>query len=106
MTAGEIVNVWGSTVALAGCCAFTVFYSLLVRMKWRHSVMGRLLVIKAVAIAAFMAISLCATVLRADPEVLRIVRGILAGLFGTLMFYQSGLVARAQIKGARRHDDA
>lgn len=103
MTAGETVNTWGSVIALAGCFAFTILYSLLVR--WWRSGVGRLLVIKALAIAMFMAISLCSTLLRADLEVLRTVRGILAALFGSLMFYQAWLVTHTQIKGARRRDD-
>ena len=100
MTAGETVNTWGSVLALAGCLAFVGFYSLLVR--WWRSAVGRLLVTKAAAIALFMAISLCSTVLRADLEVLRTVRGVLAALFGSLMLYQAWLVTHTQIKGARR----
>jgi hypothetical protein len=103
MTAGEMVNLWGSLLALVGCLAFVAVYSLLARW-WRYPV-GRLLVIKALAIAAFMAISICVTVQdRADVELLRFVRGVLAALFGTLMLYQAGLVARTQIKGARHGD--
>lgn len=100
MTAGETVNLWGSTAALAGCLAFVAVYTLLARW-WRDPV-GRLLVIKALAIAAFMAISICVTLLREDVEVLRVVRGILAALFGALMLYQAWLVGHTQIKGARR----
>ena len=100
MTSGEAMNLWGSVIALVGCLAFVAVYSLLARW-WRDPV-GRLLVIKARAIAGFMAISISVTVLGADVEVLRVVRGVLAALFGTLMLYQAGLVARTQIKGARR----
>lgn len=99
MTAGETVNLWGSTAALAGCLAFVAVYSLLARW-WRDRV-GRLLVTKALAVAAFMAISICVTVLRSDIEALRVVRGVLAALFGALMFYQAWLVGYTQIKGAR-----
>ncbi|MER7488704.1 hypothetical protein ABTY20_22925 [Streptomyces sp. NPDC126497] len=99
-TTGETVNLWGSAIALAGCLAFVAVYTLLARW-WRDPV-GRLLVIKALAIAAFMAISICVTALRGDIEALRIVRGVLATLFGALMFYQAWLVGRTQIKGARR----
>jgi hypothetical protein len=100
MTPGEMVNLWGSVIALVGCLSFVAVYSLLAR--WWRTPIGRLLVIKALAIAAFMAISISATLFEADVAVLRIVRGILAALFGALMFYQAGLVARTQIKGARR----
>lgn len=100
MTGGAAVNLWGSVIALTGCVAFVTVYSLLAR--WWRDPIGRLLVTKAVAIAAFMAISITATAFGADVEVLRVVRGVLAALFGTLMLYQAGLVARTQIKGARR----
>jgi hypothetical protein len=100
MTTGETVNLWGSILALSGSLTFVAVYSLLARW-WRDSV-GRLLVIKALAISAFMAISICVTLLRADIEVLRTVRGVLAALFGALMLYQAWLVGRTQIKGARR----
>lgn len=100
MTTGETVNLWGSVIALAGCLSFVAVYTLLARW-WRDPV-GRLLVIKALAIALFMAISICVTAFRADVEILRVVRGSLAALFGALMLYQAGLVARTQIKGARR----
>ncbi|MFH8805247.1 hypothetical protein ACH4F6_37855 [Streptomyces sp. NPDC017936] len=98
MTAGEAVNLWGSILALAGSLAFVAVYSLLARW-WRDAV-GRLLVIKALAVAAFMAISISVTLLRGDIEALRTVRGILAGLFGTLMLYQAWLVGHMQTKGA------
>lgn len=97
MTAGQALNFWGSAVALGGCAAFVAVYSLMARW-WRHRV-GRLLVIKALALAAFMAISVCVTLLSSDVEILRIVRGILAALFGALMFYQAWLVGHTQIKG-------
>lgn len=100
MTTGETVNVWGSAIALAGCLAFVAVYTLLARW-WRDRV-GRLLVIKALSVAAFMAISICVTLLRGDAEMLRVVRGILAALFGVLMLYQAWLVGHTQIKGARR----
>ncbi|WP_086559966.1 putative phage holin [Streptomyces africanus] len=100
MTSGETVNLWGSAIALVGCLSFVAVYSLLARW-WRDPV-GRLLVIKALAIAAFMAISICVTALGADVAVLRFVRGILAALFGALMIYQAWLVGHTQIKGARR----
>lgn len=104
MTLGETVNLWGSTTALVGCLSFVTVYTLLARW-WRDPV-GRLLVIKALAIAAFMAISISVTVINADVEVLRIVRGILAALFGVLMLYQAWLVGYTQIKGAHRgHTD-
>lgn len=98
MTAGEAVNFWGSTVALGGSLAFVTVYSLLARW-WRNPV-GRLLVVKALAIAAFMAISVCVTLLRSDIELLRLVRGVLAALFGALMFYQAWLVGHTQITGS------
>jgi amino acid transporter len=100
MTGGEAVNVWGSALALVGCLVFVAVYSLFARW-WRDRV-GRLLVIKALAIAAFMAISICLTVYRPDAEFLRFLRGILAALFGVLMTYQAWLVGHTQIKGARR----
>ena len=100
MTTGETVNLWGSVIALVGCLAFVAVYTLLAR--WWRDIVGRLLVIKALAIALFMAISICVTAFGADVEILRIVRGSLAALFGALMLYQAGLVARTQIKGARR----
>ncbi|MFD8226856.1 hypothetical protein ACFV16_22090 [Streptomyces massasporeus] len=102
MTSGETVNLWGSVVALVGCLSFVAVYSLLAR--WWRDIVGRLLVIKALAIACFMAISICVTAFGADVELLRTLRGALAGLFGALMLYQAGLVARTQIKGARRGD--
>jgi hypothetical protein len=102
MTSGETVNLWGSTLALIGSTAFVVVYSLLTRW-WRDPV-GRLLVIKALAIAMFMAISICVTAFGVDVEALRMLRGVLAALFGALMLYQAGLVAQTQIKGARRGD--
>lgn len=101
MTSGEAVNVWGSALAFAGSLTFVFVYSI---ARWWRDPVGRLLAIKALAIASFMAISLCATLLRTDAELLRTVRGILAGLFGALMFYQALIVARVQIKGARRDD--
>lgn len=96
MTAGEAVNVWGSVAALSGSLAFVTVYSLLARW-WRNPV-GRLLVVKALAIAAFMAISVCVTLLRADVELLRTVRGVLAALFGALMLYQAWLVGHTQTR--------
>jgi len=99
MTAGEAVNLWGSTVALVGSLTFVTAYTLVAR--WWRGPVGRLLVTKALAIAAFMVISILVTALSADPEALRILRGVLAGLFGALMLYQAGLVIRTQIKGAR-----
>lgn len=99
MTGGETVNLWGSVIALAGCLSFITVYSLLAR--WWRDPIGRLLVTKAVAIAAFMAISIAATAFGADVAVLRTVRGILAALFGMLMLYQAWLVGHSQIKGAR-----
>ncbi|MBR7839817.1 hypothetical protein KDL01_41645, partial [Actinospica durhamensis] len=89
MTTGQAVNLWGSVIALGGCLAFVAVYSLLAR--WWHGTVGRLLVTKAMAVAAFMAISICVTLLRSDVEILRTVRGILAALFGALMFYQAWL---------------
>ncbi|WP_030248044.1 hypothetical protein [Streptomyces sp. NRRL S-455] len=100
MTTGETVNLAGSVIALVGCLSFVLVYTLLAR--WWRTLVGRLLVIKALAIAAFMAISIGVTVFRADVEVLRIVRGILAALFGALMLYQAWLVGHTQIEGARR----
>jgi hypothetical protein len=99
MTGGEAVNLWGSVLALVGCLAFVAVYSVFARW-WRDAV-GRLLVTKALAVAAFMAISIGITVMRSDAELLRIVRGFLAALFGVLMLYQAWLVGHAQIKGAR-----
>lgn len=98
MTTAEAVNFWGSTIALGGCLAFVAVYSLLA--KWWRSQVGRLLVTKAVAIIAMMALSICVTLLRSDIELLRLVRGILAALFGALMFYQAWLVGHTQIKGS------
>jgi hypothetical protein len=100
MTTGESVNLWGSVLAFVGCAAFVAVYSLLAR--WWRDPIGRLLVTKAVAIACFMAITICVTGFGADAEVTRVVRGILAALFGALMVYQACLVAHTQIKGARR----
>jgi uncharacterized membrane protein len=100
MTPGETVNLWGSVIALVGCLSFVAVYTVLAR--WWRTRVGRLLVIKALAIAAFMAISICVTLLRTDIEILRVVRGVLAALFGVLMLYQAWLVGHTQIKGARR----
>jgi hypothetical protein len=95
-----MVNVWGSAIALVGCLSFVAVYTLLAR--WWRTLVGRLLVIKALAIAAFMAISICVTAFGVDAEALRTLRGILAALFGVLMLYQAWLVGHTQIKGARR----
>lgn len=99
MTAGQAVNLWGSVIALGGCAAFVAVYTLLA--PWWKGLVGRLLVVKALAIAAFMAITIGTTAFRDDIEILRIVRGVLAALFGTLMIYQAWLVGHTQTKGAR-----
>lgn len=99
MTAGQAVNLWGSVLALVGCAAFVGVYSLLA--PWWRSQVGRLLVLKAAAIAVLMTITICMAVLTAaDAEILRTVRGVLAAVFGSLMIYQAWLVGHTQTKGA------
>lgn len=99
MTTGQAVNLWGSVLALVGCAAFVGVYSLLA--PWWRSQVGRLLVLKAAAIAVLMAITICmAALTAADVEILRLVRGALAALFGVLMLYQAWLVGHTQTKGA------
>lgn len=99
---GVTVNVWGSAVALLGCVAFVAVYSLFA--PWWRSPVGRLLVFKALAMSAFMALSLAVNAFHADLPLVSAVRGVLAAAFGLLMAYQAWLVGHAQIKGLRDDD--
>ena len=104
MTAGQTVNLGGSIAALAGCLTFVLIYSLCA--PWWRSHVGRLLVFKALAIAAFMTVSVLEYTVDADDGAglgdLLMVRGILAAGFGVMMAYQAWLVGRTQARGGSR----
>lgn len=108
MTAGQTVNLCGSILALAGSLAFVLVYALF--GPWRRSRVGRLLVMKALFISAFMSVSVVTYVV--DPgtglhiSVLLLTRGLLATAYGLLMAYQAWLVSYTQIHGPRTAGDA
>jgi hypothetical protein len=108
MTAGQTVNLCGSIAALSGSLAFVLVYS--VFAPWWRSRVGRLLVFKALAIAAFMTVSVLSYAVdpknRAVMGVLLLVRGVLAAGFGAAMTYQAWLVGYTQTKSHARKGTA
>lgn len=98
MTTGELANLCGSSVALAGSLAFIAVYTTTARGWWRSAV-GRLLVIKAVALSVFMALTVGVYLLGAELAVVRWIRGGFAAAFGLAMFVQASFVVRAQRTG-------
>lgn len=107
MTAGQTVNLVGSIAALSGSAGFVLVYSIFA--PWWRSHVGRLLVVKAVAISLFMAISVLSYAI--DPGTdrhlspLLLARGVLAAGYGVLMVYQAWIVSSAQLKGSRGAGD-
>ena len=104
MTAGQAVNLVGSIAALAGSLAFVLVYT--VFAPWWRNRIGRLLVVKALFMSAFMVVSITAYVLdsgngdRLGP--LLLTRGLLAAGYGLVMAYQAWIVSYTQMKAASR----
>lgn len=102
MTNGQTVNLCGSVLALAGSLSFVLVYSLFA--PWWRSRIGRLLVIKALFIAAFMTVSILAYAISPGTGThitpLLLTRGLLAAAYGVLMTYQAWLVGHAQTKAS------
>lgn len=99
---GETVNFWGSLVALVGCVVFIGVYSVMPfltgRSRWWHSLIGRMLVAKAAAIAGLMLIVIAMYVCDIQVEWVRATRGVFSALVGVMMAYQGYLVYKIQSK--------
>lgn len=97
---GERLNFYGSLLALTGCVLFILVYStmpfLTGRRRWWQDRVGRLLVTKAASLAGLMLIVVVYYATDVDAEWIRSVRGLLAGVVGIMMLYQSWLVFRLQ----------
>lgn len=100
MNMGETINFYGSLLCLAGCLMFVGVYTVMAyvtgRIPWWRSRIGRMLVTKALAIAGLMLIIIVFYLFEVDATWIRTIRGVFAGLVGTVMFYQAWLVYRLQ----------
>lgn len=94
MTMGETINFYGSIAALLGCVVFIGLYSGMA--PWWKGHVGRMLVTTAAAIAGLMLITIVFYVFDLEQEWIRVARGCLAFVIGTMMFYQAYLVYALQ----------
>ena len=97
---GEVINYYGSLLCLTACLGFIAVYTVMPfvtgRERWWSHHLGRMMITKASALAGLMLIVVVYYLTDIDPEWIRVARGILAGVVGLMMFYQSWLVYRLQ----------
>lgn len=97
---GERINFYGSVFCLAACLLFVGVYTVMPfvtgRERWWSSVLGRMLVTKALALAGLMSIVVALYLFHLDLEWVRSARGIFASIVAVMMVYQSWMVYRIQ----------
>lgn len=97
---GEALNFYGSLFCLLACLLFVGVYTVVPlrtgRARWWSSVLGRMLVTKALALAGLMAIVVALYLFDLDLEWVRSARGVFAAIVAVMMVYQSWMVYRIQ----------
>ena len=103
MTVSEWIN-YGASIFTTVCgLGFMITYTVMAR--WYANPVGRMMMVYAGSVTGLALISVVFYTLDIDVEWIRVVRGGLIFLVGTVMCYQAATVLRVQLKNRSKAEE-